>query len=137
MTDITGAFAAHAEALIGTPFRLGGRDPEFGLDCVGLVACALEKAGKSTPPMPQYRLRNTDYAFAPCLWAKAGFQRVPNPIQRGDLILVKPGPGQRHLMIALDANCFVHAHAHLRRVVAFHGSIPWRIVAILRLKECS
>jgi cell wall-associated NlpC family hydrolase len=30
---------AAARALIGTPFRHQGKDPEFGLDCRGLVLC--------------------------------------------------------------------------------------------------
>ncbi len=33
--------AAAALNLIGTPFRLHGRDPATGLDCVGLVAEAM------------------------------------------------------------------------------------------------
>lgn len=30
-------FADAAEALLGAPFRLGGRDPATGIDCVGLA----------------------------------------------------------------------------------------------------
>ena len=35
------AIAAAARALVGVPFRLQGRDPALGLDCVGLVGAAL------------------------------------------------------------------------------------------------
>ena len=35
------ALATAAEQLIGIPFRLHGRNPETGLDCVGVVAAAV------------------------------------------------------------------------------------------------
>jgi cell wall-associated NlpC family hydrolase len=50
--------AAAALALVGTPFRLHGRDPLTGLDCVGLAACALTMAGLTTQPPRRYALRN-------------------------------------------------------------------------------
>jgi hypothetical protein len=31
--------------LLGTPFRLHGRSPDIGLDCVGVVAACLFEAG--------------------------------------------------------------------------------------------
>ena len=39
------AIAAAARALVGVPFRLQGRDPVLGLDCVGLVGAAMRAAG--------------------------------------------------------------------------------------------
>lgn len=37
-------------ALIGTPFVFGGRDPMVGLDCWGLVAHVLRESGLPMPP---------------------------------------------------------------------------------------
>ena len=115
------AFAAAAEALLGAPFRLGGRDPASGVDCVGLVACAL---GGVEAPFG-YALRNTGverhFSFA----AKAGFAPAQGPLERGDLILAQPGPAQHHLLVALGGERFVHAHAGLRRVVLHSGPLPW------------
>jgi hypothetical protein len=34
-----------AKSYIGTPFRHQGRSPHFGLDCAGVLVCALEGAG--------------------------------------------------------------------------------------------
>ncbi len=34
-----------AKSFIGTPFRHQGRTPQFGLDCAGVLVCALEGAG--------------------------------------------------------------------------------------------
>ena len=42
---MSAAIIAAARAAIGARFRLHGRDPATGLDCVGLVACAAPRAG--------------------------------------------------------------------------------------------
>lgn len=115
------AFAVAAEALLGTPFRLGGRDPATGLDCVGLVACAL--GGADAPS--GYALRNSAIDCHLAFAGNAGFVAAPGPGERGDLILAVPGPAQHHLLIALGPRRYVHAHAGLRRVVLHRGPLPW------------
>ena len=49
--------AAAALYLVGAPFRLHGRDPRTGVDCVGLVLLALEGAGLRVPDIPRYTIR--------------------------------------------------------------------------------
>ena len=127
-------FAACAEQLAGSPFRLHGREPD-GLDCVGLVALALARAGLKAPVPAGYRLRNTDVsAFMPFA-AQAGFAAACGPLQRGDLLLVRPGAAQQHLCIAIDPSRIVHAHAGLGRVAvhtlpaAWHIQYHWRLCA--------
>lgn len=124
-------FAAAAEALLGAPFRLGGRDPAAGLDCVGLVACAL--GGAEAPS--GYGFRNSDITRHLAFLARAGFVPAIEPIARGDLILTLPGPAQHHLVIALGPGEFVHAHAGLRRVVRQHGPLAWPAPARWRLSS--
>ena len=51
------ALAAAAESLVGTRFRLHGRDPDTGLDCVGLLAASLAAIGRAAPLPNGYRLR--------------------------------------------------------------------------------
>lgn len=116
------ALAASAERLISTPFRLHGRDPASGLDCLGLLAAAL---GKPIPP--DYRLRNRDIAAMLALAPRLGLAEVSGAILPGDVLLLEPGPLQHHLAIAGTANRFIHAHAGLRRVVATPGPLGWRI----------
>lgn len=123
------AFAAAAEALVGSRFRLGGRDPVHGLDCVGLVGAAL---GGADAPLG-YGLRNSDVARHLVFARRAGFMIAEGPIARGDLLLALPGPAQHHLLVALGADCFVHAHAGLRRVVVQPGPPPWPLAAHWRL----
>jgi len=134
MTD-PARFAAAAAALAGSPFRLHGRDPATGLDCVGLVAEALERCGRF-PQVPQgYSLRSLSIArllrFAPANgFAPLGPSEPSGP---GDLILLRPSAIQAHLAVALASGAFVHAHAGLGRVVIEPGAFPWPVAARWRL----
>ena len=127
---MSGALIADAAlALTGTPFRLHGRDPRFGLDCVGLVWRALHDAGFAVVAPTGYMLRTTELrpllAFAPA----AGLSPCSGPIQPGDILLVRPGPAQHHLVIAGPDHRregeWIHAHAGLRKVVATSGPLAW------------
>ena len=138
MTPSADAFADAAEALIGIPFALLGRSPAHGLDCVGLVACALKACG-SAPRVPEgYGLRNASISRFLALAHGNGFEAVREAgtikAARGDLLLVSPGPGQSHLLIALGPDRFVHAHAGLRRVAAHCGPLGWPIQHHWRLR---
>lgn len=116
-------FAAAVEALVGVPFRLHGRDPATGLDCVGLVTCAL---GTAEAPRG-YRLRNVTITRHLQFAARAGFVSVAGAIRLGDLLLTVPGPAQHHLLVAVGPDRFVHAHAGLRRVAYHHGPLSWPV----------
>lgn len=133
MTCRRDAFAIAAESLVGTRFRLRGSDPRFGLDCVGVVICSLRAAGLRTQALPPYSLRNRDYSFIPDLAASSGFNQVSGQAMRGDVILVTPGPAQRHLLIAASGTAFIHAHAGIGRVVRMPGPVPWTILSQYRL----
>lgn len=135
MMDLPTKFANAACNLVGTPFRLNGLNPETGLDCVGLVAESLRIAGVHLPRLPEYGLHNSDYSFVDRTARLAGFKPIKSDVTTGDLIIVIPGPAQRHLLVAMGRNQFVHAHAGLRKVVAMPGPVPWPIWAILRLTE--
>ena len=124
------AIARAAEALAGTPFRLQGRDPATGLDCVGLVACALRQAGLAPVPPEGYRLRTTSIARYLSFAEHSGLGETSHHAEEGDVVLVRPGPGQHHLCILLSGDRYAHAHAGLRKTVIAHGPPPWP--AILR-----
>ncbi|MDF1835208.1 MAG: NlpC/P60 family protein [Alteraurantiacibacter sp. bin_em_oilr2.035] len=111
------AFAKSARALVGTRFRLRGRDKRTGLDCVGLVTTALLAIGRTPPDIPYYSLRNRDCLRFHLLFEAAGFHQTAGVILRGDLIILKPSPGQLHLAVADNTARLIHAHAGLGRVV--------------------
>ena len=112
-----------AMTLVGAPFRLHGRDPATGLDCVGLVAEAMLRAG-FTPVAPHgYSLRATSVdTLLPFVHAN-GLKRVRT---NGDIVLVMVGPLQPHLVLRA-AGGFVHAHAGIGRVTFLPGALPWPI----------
>lgn len=123
--------AAAARAMVGASFRLHGRDPATGLDCVGVVALALRSAGHEGPVPDGYRLRSGDVRrFAEC-WAGL----VPAAgAAAGDVLLCRAAPGQVHLAIRTVAG-IVHADAGLRRVVERPGEAPWPVLQAWRLPE--
>jgi cell wall-associated NlpC family hydrolase len=130
-------FAAAAEALCGVPFRLHGRDPETGLDCVGLAAVALERCGRTVVAPQGYTLRALTVAPMLSFAARNGFAAtdVGAAALTGDLLLVRPSPIQAHLAIVLDRTRFVHADAGLGKVVIGEGALPGATVARWRLTE--
>lgn len=128
-------FAAAACALVGTRFRLHGRTPAEGLDCVGLVACALAASGRAVRAPAGYGLRNSTIEPHLTLAEANGFAPADGPAKRGDLLLVATGPGQHHLTVVSGENKFVHAHAGLRKIVIQPGPLPWAVLHRWRLTE--
>lgn len=121
-----------ARALVGTPFRLHGRDPHKGLDCVGVLAAALGR----TDALPNgYCLRSRTRPATDAFAAELGLIPAEEPVMPGDVVLLRPAICQWHLAIATGAGMIVHAHAGLRKVV--HGPLPadwpiaghWRFAA--------
>jgi cell wall-associated NlpC family hydrolase len=113
--------ARAAEALAGTPFRLHGRDPTTGLDCIGLLAAALAACGRPSRLPNGYSMRNLGAMMLPPDPGELGFAAASGGIIAGDVLLLSPGPGQLHLAIAAAGASFVHAHAGLGKVVVQPG----------------
>jgi lipoprotein Spr len=112
---------ARARALVGAPFALHGRDPRFGIDCVGLAMLAL---GRAQAPVR--------YGLRACVeqvegWLCAAGLRPAEVGVAGDLAVVRPSPVQLHLMIWTGGG-FVHAHGGLGRVVEMPGESPWPVI---------
>ncbi|PIW54931.1 MAG: hypothetical protein COW16_08450 [Sphingomonadales bacterium CG12_big_fil_rev_8_21_14_0_65_65_10] len=126
------ALAAAARALVGTPFRPGGRDPATGLDCFGLLHAALVAIGIQ-PSLPathrQRKLALPD--LDPWLVAHR-LVIAQAPAIAGDVMLLRCGPAQPHCAI-LTLTGFVHAHAGLRRVVEAPGMPPYPLLSHARL----
>ena len=127
------ALADAALSLLGTRFQLHGRDPAVGLDCVGLVAVALERSGHTAAAPAGYRLRNRTVDHWLLFAGSAGLAPADGPVRTGDVLLVAPGPWQHHLLVAGHHRDFIHAHAGLGRVVAMPGPLPWPTVRHWRL----
>ena len=117
---------ARARELIGTRFRPQGRNAAEGLDCIGLVALAID-AG--TVPR-DYALRGSasDRLVEGLKAAGLGAAASMAP---GDVLVLAPGPAQLHLGIFTGTG-LVHGDAGLRRVVERPLPLPWPILGIWR-----
>lgn len=125
--------ARAAEALLGCPFRLHGRDPASGLDCVGLVAAAMTDSGLTPLAPTGYGLRNLTIGQWLVFAQRSGLTRASGPVWPGDILLLRLGPCQHHLMVAIDAGTVIHAHAGLRRAVRQPLECGWQITARWRI----
>jgi cell wall-associated NlpC family hydrolase len=126
--------ATAALALVGTPFRLHGRDPRSGLDCVGVLAAAL---GGETALPNGYTLRSRTLPDVPAIMATLGLAEARGDTRPGDILMLRCPPCQFHFAIAAAATRIVHAHAGLRKVVL--GPLPeaWPVIGCWRLPSPS
>lgn len=133
MTAQGSALAGAAERFVGVPFKLRGRDPCVGLDCLGLVLASLAAIGRRGAAAPNYGWRNLDAgAFLP-LAASFGLVDAREAAQPGDILLLQPGPAQQHLAIIAHCGGMIHAHAALRRVVLTPAPPLWPLLRRWRL----
>lgn len=116
------------QTLVGAPFRLHGRDPVAGLDCVGVAALVF---GVNDVPRG-YSVRTADGGSVAALIDAAGLRRVSRVPRAHDLVLVRSGPVQCHLVVMTGAG-FVHADAGIGRVVETPGALPWPVIAVWEL----
>jgi cell wall-associated NlpC family hydrolase len=81
----------------GTPYRLGGTEPEGGFDCSGLVHYVFARYGIAVP-----RDVRSQY--------QVGAKIDDEDIQPGDLLFFETeGSGASHVAIAISSRQFVHA----------------------------
>jgi hypothetical protein len=111
-----GPIVARARGCIGARFRPHGRDPAWGLDCVGVAAIAFARAVPA-----DYALRGGDAGAIAAAIGWSGLRPIEGEAAgAGDLMLLAAGPGQLHLAVLTEGG-FVHADARLRRVVERPG----------------
>lgn len=119
--------AQAALSLVGTRYRLHGRDPVTGLDCVGLLAASLDCIGSKALLPNGYTLRSRRLAGLAEIADRAGLYEVDDGIAAGHVLLLRCSPVQHHLVIATSDACCVHAHAGLRRVVRTPIPAEWPV----------
>lgn len=127
--DRDAALAYAAAALVGCPFRLHGRDPATGLDCVGLVVAALVAIGFRPTAPTGYALRNLTVEHWLHYADGSGLIPSTGPIRAGNVVLIALGACQHHLVIAADEGGVIHAHAGLRQVVHQPHDPAWQVCA--------
>ena len=124
-TDVGAAIADRATTLVGVPFRLRGRSVEAGLDCVGVVAHALECTGRSFEISRDYALRGEYLARISAFFDSDCFRLIEaESFQPGDILLGRAAERQVHFAVHTSHGA-VHAHAGLRRVVLTPPPLIW------------
>lgn len=124
MTTRGREIAAAARGCVGTPFRLHGRVPGRGLDCVGLVAHAGRSLGLSDHDETAYGLSGSGARLEAGL-ARAGLARVAGEAEVGDVLLFDLGRGLLHVAV-MSEHGIIHAHRGLGRVVEHRLDDEWR-----------
>ena len=121
------AIVVRARALIGTRFRPQGRSAAEGLDCVGLVALAID--ARNVPR--DYALRGGTAQRLAAELTAAGLEAAGR-MAAGDVLAFAPRQDQLHLGIFTGAG-LVHGDAALRRVVERPLPLPWPVLGIWRV----
>lgn len=125
------AIVARARSLVGTRFRLQGRCPASGVDCVGAAAAA---GGIDAALVRRdYPLRGTSLEVLEKELIRLGLWAVDEAVaEPGDIAVFEPGPAQLHLGVFTGAS-LVHADAGLGRVVERPLPPPWPLLGFWRL----
>lgn len=127
------ALAKAALSYVGAGFRLHGRDPVTGFDCLGLVLMAMRDIGRPVRMPLRYGLRTIAPERYLRLADSAGFVEAADlEVRDGDVLALEPGPAQLHLAVVVPGG-IVHAHAGLRRVVLTPFPLPWPVARQWRL----
>lgn len=119
------AVAEAALGLVGVRFRLHGRDPTRGLDCVGVVVAALAAVGRVAHLPARYALRRNDVDVFVAAAEAVGLAPGSGRLEAGDVVVLRPSAVQFHAAIIGRGGDFVHAHAGLGRVVLSPLPLPW------------
>ncbi|MEA3039035.1 MAG: hypothetical protein QOE79_1548 [Sphingomonadales bacterium] len=132
MSSLGERIAARARGLVGLRFRPQGREAEYGLDCVGTAAKAMDVTPDRVPR--DYPLRGEHLDRIERGLAALGCARVIEGAATGDVIVCRSGAAQFHLLVC-TGDAFVHADALLRRIVERPMPAPWPVAGVWRLQE--
>jgi murein DD-endopeptidase / murein LD-carboxypeptidase len=117
---------ARARELLGTPFKLHGRDPQDGVDCVGLVALIV---GRTDNVPTGYAMRNVQGLRWAIEMDRVAERRADGRYGPGDILLMQAGPAQYHLG-CWSGEGLIHADARLRRVIETPGPVAWPVLGV-------
>lgn len=127
----------HATSYIGTPFRHQGRRPGRGLDCAGVIVCALRAMGRRVEDTRNYR-KIPPRGLLRESFQRNGFNCVSGAPRNSDLLLfwIRDKRLEIHCGVVVEGG-FVHVEDG--GCVEFSLLDGWRrqLAAVLRLGGCN
>lgn len=125
-----------ARGYLATPFKHQGRLPGVGLDCAGVVVCALREAGHRVEDVRAYGRIPANGLFLKMVERHCDRIALAD-IRHGDLMMFAFRGDPQHLAIYTEAGTLIHAYQDVRRVVEhdFDGTWRERLRGCWRLKE--
>jgi len=114
-----------ARSCVGSPFRHQGRNPAFGLDCVGLIVYVAKSVGLIPFDPLDYKRIPVKSAISSHAHI-AGFPlRSKSDISPGNIVILKFGKYLEHAAILSDRG-IIHACEKYGRVVEHGLNDEWR-----------
>lgn len=123
-------FIEAARSYIGTPFRHQGRVPGVGLDCAGVVVCALRESGHDVKDVQGYGRIPANGLFTSMVASQCDIIQFAD-LQTGDLILFAFRSDPQHIAI-YDEGKLIHAYQAVGKVVLNSLDSVW----MSRLRGC-
>jgi len=109
--------AQAANAMVGVPFKHQGRNPKAGVDCAGLVLCAVWSAGCELPDCIGYGPQPKADVLLAELQQRARCIHLDDA-EPGDILLFEYRKDMpMHFAVLLANNYIVHAHGQTGRVI--------------------
>ena len=130
------AFIAAAESYAGTPFLHQGRLPGVGLDCAGVVVCALQQVGHPVTDAPPGYGRLPNQGMLERTVAETCDKVAASALQDGDVLMFRFTKEPQHLAV-YAAGRLIHAWQDIGRVVVHDFDKVWRrrMVAAYRVRD--
>lgn len=123
-------FVTVARSYIGTPFHHQGRLPGVGLDCAGVVVCALRESGRDVDDVKGYGRVPSQGLFQAMV--EKHCERISfDDVQTGDLLMFAFRGDMQHIAI-YDNGMLIHAYSDVLKVVENSLDAVW----MQRLRGC-
>lgn len=126
-----------ARALVGVPFRHQGRNPEIGLDCVGLVAAIANGFGLPVVDRLDYARTPGRGQLEAALESQPCLEKIAS-LEPACVVLMRISRSPQHVGIYTGAS-MIHAWSDAGKVCEHDFDDKWRgrVVRIYRFKGMS
>lgn len=130
------AFITAARSYIGTPFKHQGRLPGVGLDCAGVVVCAMREAGIPVEDVARYSRLPRNGQFLAAVLAHADEVQFDDR-RDGDVMMFSFRSEPQHIAV-FDRGTIIHSHQAVGRVLVQTLCGDWltRLRGCYRLRGC-